>query len=236
MTRLARRSTSPRGEAGHRPPLAALIVLLAGAAAWTGCSIEKNYELLSFFFDGVPAPASISDEAAAGRRRPGGAAAAVRVSAHTAYLERRCAACHGDSAKFGLFASGFTQLDASVCMQCHEQVLAAYPRIHGPVAAEACLWCHQPHESPHAFLLAAASPDVCLQCHRLQMIEAPPQPHHEDLQRDCLECHLGHGGSAGYFLRSPEASVPHDEPPEPDRGQDAPADASPIEPGSRGGA
>lgn len=200
----------------RRAQCAALILLLAGVAAWTACSVEKNYELLNFFFDGVPAPAAISDGAPTGRTRPGGPAAAVRVSAHTAYLQRRCAACHGDSARFGLFASGFTQLDASVCMQCHEPVLTAYPRVHGPVAAEACLWCHQPHESPYAFLLAAPSPDVCMRCHRLQMIEEAPQPHHEDLHRDCLDCHLGHGGPDRYFLR--------------------PAETSPVEPGSRGGA
>ena len=178
---------------------------LAAAALCAACSIEKNYELLSLFFDGVPRPGT-APSGAASERRPGDRASAAAVSAHSAYAERRCGECHGDQARFGLFGTGVSKLDASVCLNCHGQVLDEHPLLHGPVAARACLWCHQPHDSPQPFLLAAASPSLCLQCHRFQLQGAPPTPPHQDMQRDCLECHRGHGGAQRYFLREVEAA------------------------------
>ncbi len=178
----------------------ALAAVLAGAALCVACRVEKHYKLLSFFFDGVPPPG------AAGAPGRAGAGESAVFSSHPGYVERRCNECHGDQARFGLFASGFTKLDDSVCTKCHAQVLDEHPMLHGPVAAGACLWCHQPHESPQPWLLTAASPALCLQCHRFQLQEAPPVAHHQDPDRDCLECHAGHGGAHRYFLREIEVT------------------------------
>jgi predicted CXXCH cytochrome family protein len=121
-------------------------------------------------------------------------------------VERRCGECHGEQARYGIFTAGFSKLDASVCLKCHGGVLEEHPLLHGPVAAGACLWCHQPHESPQPSLLVSATPALCLQCHHFQLLEAPAVPHHQDLDRDCLDCHLGHGGAQRYFLRDLEAT------------------------------
>ncbi len=180
---------------------------------WGGCSVEQNYALLSFFFDGVPSPPS--DE-----RRPVGEAAggplapARRVSMHTAFADRRCAECHGDRARFGFATEGFSDLDDSTCLRCHDYVLQEHAFLHGPVAAAACLACHHPHESRHPLLLVDASPALCLECHQPQIQGAPLSGVHTDLDRNCLECHHGHGGADRHLLRPPTPIADARPPPE----------------------
>jgi predicted CXXCH cytochrome family protein len=198
--------------------LTAAAFLLTVLGSWAGCSIEQHYGVLSFFFDGVPQPGSVTTATggvgATGRRVPG--TPAVTVSAHTAYAERRCEDCHGPSTNFGFVVSGFSKLGNETCAQCHDDIQTAWPRVHGPVAAGDCLWCHQPHESPYPALLAQGSPDLCLQCHAFELEDSPSIPH-QDLRRDCLSCHRGHGGDAPYFLHAaadvgPEATGATDGP------------------------
>jgi predicted CXXCH cytochrome family protein len=181
------------------------LLLALGGLAWGGCSVEKHYEILSFFFDGVPAPPS--DDPSAGEAAGTGvgvAAADLIRSAHTAYRERRCAECHGTQAVFGLQTEGFADLGESICLECHADA-TDLARLHGPVAAGACLFCHEPHVSRYPDLLLEGSPELCLGCHQFELQGAPPTPVHEDLSRDCLDCHFGHGGDDRYFLR-PEAA------------------------------
>jgi len=174
----------------------ALVILV-----WGGCSVEKNYELLSFFFDGVPEPPSPEMQALAehvGRSRltPG------RVgSAHTAFLDRRCTECHGDQANFGFTTTGFAELGNEACPRCHDQVARPRAFLHGPVASGVCLDCHHAHSSIYPVLLRKRSPALCLNCHVLASQGAPSTPAHEDLGRDCLECHHGHGSEQQYLLR-----------------------------------
>jgi predicted CXXCH cytochrome family protein len=48
------------------------------------------------------------------------------------------------------------------------------------------------------------------------MITLPQPPEHEDLQRDCRECHRAHGGEDPYFLlHEPAAEESGSEPSEP---------------------
>ncbi|MBZ0171108.1 MAG: hypothetical protein K8E66_01885 [Phycisphaerales bacterium] len=159
---------------------------------WAGCSVEKNYELLSFFFDGVPNPNALPIMASSGDR------VAMRSSptytAHTPYLNGQCAECHGQ---------GFTMggVDAGVCLTCHEGVQSAYRHMHGPVAFGACLLCHVPHESAHAALLKSDSRAVCTQCHGEAMLSIDKAPEHKDETVSCLACHYGHGDSERFMLR-----------------------------------
>jgi predicted CXXCH cytochrome family protein len=179
------------------------LLLLAVALIWGGCSVEKHYDVLNFFFDGVPEPVS-EETGAAGTVGGGrGTAGGGPVSSHSAYIARRCETCHGDRASFSFVTSGFSDVDDAVCMQCHQEVVDAELRLHGPVAVQACLFCHQPHVSPHPNLLVDASPGLCLRCHLPEVQGAPSSQAHEDLTRDCLECHFGHGGSDRYYLRPP---------------------------------
>jgi predicted CXXCH cytochrome family protein len=180
------------------------LVIAGLCLAWPGCSVEKNYELLSFFFDGVPDPnAPVT--------RGGIGTAVVIASAHSAFADRRCEACHGSTVGFGVVVTGFAELDASVCPTCHTGIADEYPRLHGPVAGGECLWCHEPHESRYPNLQAWASPELCLGCHRLELESMAQPPEHEDLARDCLDCHMAHGGEHRYFLRPVEDTATESE-------------------------
>lgn len=178
--------------------------LLALAAGWWGCTVtEKNYKLLSFFFDGVPEPPG-RPGAATGPARAAASGESMLLSAHQFWVDRQCTMCHGEAARMGFFAAGFSELDSNVCLECHTGVLDEYPRLHGPVAAVACLECHNPHSSPHPSLLVAAAPQLCLRCHGFQLRESPPTPEHRDMDQDCLACHQGHGGGQGFLRQALE--------------------------------
>lgn len=159
---------------------------------WSGCSVEKYYSTLSFFFDGVPNPEALAKAKAAGtlqniRQSP-------TYSVHKPFVDEACAECH--TASFQL-----TGQDSSVCLKCHADRTTEYPRMHGPVAAVACLWCHAPHESAEAHLLKRPARQVCSQCHEQSMLSAQRVPAHADPARSCLDCHGAHGGTQPFFLR-----------------------------------
>ncbi len=206
MTGPARFSKTRKSMAMRPGSIVASSVALATALLWSGCNVEDNYETLSFFFDGVPSPSAMRAESdqEAGPGREG--------SWHTAYIDRRCSECHGKTARFSFAVSGFTELDATVCLKCHEQVPTEYPLVHGPVAVGECLVCHQPHQSPYPKLLIQPSPELCLYCHSEDMVGEPVIPEHRDVSRDCLECHHGHGGADPYFLRPAIEPVPTEDP------------------------
>lgn len=190
----------------HRLASGAALIIASGAIVWSGCDVDRNHGTLSFFFDGVPEPAPTMVDGAPGsspfgrasRVSPGGA-----VSAHSAYLERRCTECHGERARFGFTTDGFANMGADTCIDCHEPALDMR-LLHGPVAIGECLMCHEAHVSANPLLLIEPSPALCLACHDQEMLAEGPTPHHADLARDCLDCHHGHGGDEPYFLRPPE--------------------------------
>jgi predicted CXXCH cytochrome family protein len=172
-----------------------LLISGAGALAlvllWTGCNVERDYAILSFFLDGVPDPNAefVIDER--GRRRRAG----VTYITHAPYAEENCAACHRGSRSLML-----TRVESTVCLKCHEGIVDEYPFMHGPVAASDCLWCHSPHESPNPHLLKAPGTELCLQCHGLTFSVAPAAPYHPDPEQSCLDCHHGHGGGDRFFI------------------------------------
>lgn len=159
---------------------------------WAGCSVEKNYELLSFFFDGVPNPNALPIVASSGD--PIAMRSSPTYTAHTPYLNGQCAECHGQ---------GFTMggVDAGVCLECHEGVQSAYRYMHGPVAFGACLLCHVPHESAYAALMKSGAREVCTQCHGVAMLSTEKTPEHTDESVSCLACHFGHGDNERFMLR-----------------------------------
>jgi predicted CXXCH cytochrome family protein len=197
-----------RRRSRQRKRLVLLALIVLPTALGPACSIEEHYELLSFFFDGVPNPNApiVSPGAPGGVRVPG----AVYYT-HQPYAEEACAECHGTTRRLML-----TRVEPTVCLNCHPGVPVQYPHMHGPVVANACLWCHAPHESTIQPLLQAPAPELCLQCHGLEMMTVPQPPEHDDLQRDCLECHRAHGGEDLFFLTNePAAEEPGSEPSEP---------------------
>jgi predicted CXXCH cytochrome family protein len=154
--------------------------------------VEKNYELLSFFFDGVPDPNA--------PLLPGATIEQIRqsptYSIHKPFAEDRCADCH--ERRFDLGPA-----DSDMCLKCHEAVPSEKPLMHGPVAAVACLWCHTAHESPYVALLKAPPRTACATCHDAAILSSARVPEHapESLV-SCLDCHSGHGGTTRYFLHA----------------------------------
>ncbi len=166
--------------------------VLGSVFGWTGCSVERNYELLSFFFDGVPNPNALPILAAAGD--PATIRASATYSAHTPYLEGQCVQCHGQ---------GFTMggIDPGICLDCHGDVPDQHRFMHGPVASGACVVCHVPHESAYPHLLKSDAQAVCAQCHAPEMLSVDRVPEHGDPGTSCLRCHTGHGDDRRYMLR-----------------------------------
>ena len=142
----------------HRSTLGAALILASGAVCGRACNVERDYELLSFFFGrACPSPPRPWSEGEGPRPRFNGSSRMTMtgaVSAHSAYVERRCPECQGNRSRFGFTTAGFTDLTAAICVDCHEPALQA-PRLHGPVALGDCLLCHEAHVSAHP--LAAGS-------------------------------------------------------------------------------
>ena len=189
----------------------ALLWLAAAAAAlvagvWSGCSIEKHYATLSFFFDGVPDP-----------NAPGGleaiAARSRTLIVHQPYKEDQCEECHGS--EYRPIMSG-----SQICLACHAEKQDEYEWMHGPVAVGACLFCHAPHSSTYPALLRRQPEQLCFQCHEQMTLDAQQVPAHADDGRSCLECHSGHGGAGAFFLHAERVE------PTP------PGDGAALEPGS----
>ena len=184
---------------GGGPVIFVWLVASVALSVWSGCTAtEKNYKVLTFFFDGVPdpnAPVQVS-----GGESESIVSAPVslggRGSIHKPYAENKCSDCHGGASRF----EEFTKIPPTVCLNCHKDVPNAYPVMHGPVATIECNWCHSPHESPSASLLKFPSPDVCVQCHE-QTLLPTTVPEHLEPGHDCLKCHVGHGSEKHGLLR-----------------------------------
>jgi predicted CXXCH cytochrome family protein len=170
--------------------------LLVLALTWFGCrSAQQRYEVLSFFFDGVPNP-NAPTGADGGEEGAGGSAGAVPVSfMHKPYQDNQCDACHGTTGRF----EEFTKADNSVCFKCHQGVQTKYANMHGPVALGECNLCHVPHESSIPALLLDTPRALCTTCHVPELLSPEPADHLTD--RNCLDCHVGHGSQGRHLLR-----------------------------------
>ena len=167
---------------------AGVIVIGALISGWLGCSVENDYELLSFFFDGVPEPGSFE---AGGGFLGGG----KTIYQHEPYATDSCLECHPNPSQMQL-----SRDDSTICLKCHEDIPEQYPFMHGAVIGNACLWCHDPHISTIASLLREPSPALCTQCHEQGKLSAPVTEH-ANADTNCLSCHFGHGGDDAWFLR-----------------------------------
>ena len=189
-------------------------VLLACAAAmtlaiglWGGCSVERDYKVLSFFFDGVPDPEARQRALETGVGKVD-ITTSPTYTVHKPYAAEQCSECHGGRSRL-------TKRDSSLCLKCHKDEPTRYERMHGPVAAIACLWCHEPHESAYSTLLRDKPNAVCGLCHEAGALDSARVPEHADASRECLSCHDGHGGTQRYFLRAGVAQAQGKEAPVP---------------------
>jgi predicted CXXCH cytochrome family protein len=184
----------------------AAVLAASAALAWAaGCSSpEKKYQVLSFFFDGVPDPnapavARAGDAAATGRAR------APVLSSHAPFRDQQCNACHKGSEGTNV---RFAAITSASCVECHKDLGKKHRVTHEPVAEAECLWCHQPHESALPALLKEPAPNLCTQCHDELLLGNKP-PEHKRPNVNCMDCHLGHGGATRAMLRpDAPASLP----------------------------
>ncbi len=193
--------------------LALLCVLAA-------CSIERDYALLSFFFDGVPDPRAPHAEAPAFGPAPrsGPLSLAEReahqrqrlpqsqLTFHAPFRDKQCGLCH-EVRKSGAWLQGVPDLAVpveSLCAKCHEAPATAF--VHGPVEMRSCQLCHAHHSSPNPHLVTTARVvDLCRRCHDTSTF-ATADAHKEYGDRSCTECHDPHAGERQYLLREPGAA------------------------------
>jgi predicted CXXCH cytochrome family protein len=172
------------------------VVVFVALGAFLGCSSQKHYRMLSFFFDGVPAPGGQAGVALDAAGQP-------VAYLHKPYADGKCASCHAsDELDIGIDRpTNISAISSSVCLNCHAKVLAEYKTMHGPVASAQCMLCHMPHQSNVAHLLNTPAPRLCVQCHAPETM-TPHRPEHQDSKADCLTCHSGHGGATPGLLHT----------------------------------
>lgn len=183
-----------------RTRAAAALALIMALSFWPGCTPDKRYQVLSFFFDGVPDPSLAKVPEGASVRGRSASGAPLVFFAHKPYADENCAACHVAGAD-RVYRPDTATVSPTVCLNCHTGVTDKYPVMHGPVAAVECLWCHAPHEADNKQLLKAPSPDICLQCHSPELL-SPTPPEHLQPGANCLECHVAHGANSHGLLRA----------------------------------
>jgi predicted CXXCH cytochrome family protein len=172
------------------------------ALVWA-CAPATRYRVLTFFFDGVPAPGAPPKRVETGpglltapppaERKP-----APTVYVHPPYRDNQCRDCHDPNGRWLVRTP-----EEGLCQRCHPDVPGPQPYLHGPAAANACLSCHHYHESPYPWMLLTDPKDICYRCHKRSDLTTGPS--HADLdERPCLDCHDPHGGADKYFLRRHE--------------------------------
>jgi predicted CXXCH cytochrome family protein len=162
-----------------------------------GCkATEKNYKVLSFFFDGVPDPNApvLSEEEEASAR---GMAPVVNAYIHKPYKEGKCSECHSSA---GGEYQDFDKLTSSICLKCHQNETTKFAVMHGPVSTGECMMCHAPHESAIPGMLKEAAPSVCVKCHIPELL-SPDPPEHTMADKSCLDCHVAHGSDKHGLLK-----------------------------------
>ncbi len=170
-----------------------LTCLCCGAVL--SCSTpEQKYKVLSFFFDGVPRPAGLEQEAGAPAAGPGQPIqkAVPQIFEHGPYAAKYCEGCH---------VRGSNRLimpKEQLCNVCH--TLGTEKRyVHGPVNSGDCMICHDPHVSAYRYLLISDETDFCFYCHEKNDVYA--REVHNDHKALCTQCHDPHMSDNEYLLK-----------------------------------
>jgi predicted CXXCH cytochrome family protein len=170
----------------------------------SGCSATKNYKVLSFFFDGIPAPESVSTLAANDSIIKSDTNVLANILAvnsqpkmlfHSPYQDKQCGICHDQSTMGKLLKS-----QPELCYQCHEDFSTTLKVLHGPVGGGQCNMCHNPHMSMNKHLLIRVNQSLCLLCHDQKQVRETAV-HKEINDAECTSCHNPHGGNDRYALR-----------------------------------
>lgn len=177
--------------------IAALLILVP---AGNGCAPGTRYQVLSFFFDGVPPPEGMGTTAAtsASGKAPLRPPKAV-ISKHAPYAKKQCNGCHTP------MTNTLIATVPELCFGCHKMGEKQKRYVHAPSLAGFCRLCHDPHLSRHPYLLLAEPREMCFYCHNPE--DVAKNPAHADDQAPCTQCHNPHADNR-YFLRVEPAAAP----------------------------
>ena len=156
-----------------------------------GCEGKAAYQVLSFFFDGVPPPGGPKQEVdKAGKKVAAQVQSTYRE--HGPYAARMCNGCHDRGSNKLLLPI------EELCFQCHTlNIKKKY--IHGPLASGGCKICHAPHGSNYPFLLISEPKEFCLHCHSRKDILM--RDVHRETDEQCTVCHDAHSSDNAYLLK-----------------------------------
>jgi predicted CXXCH cytochrome family protein len=181
-------------------PIVLLMAIVAASVAIAGCSPQRHYALLSFFFDGVPHPDGdplAGDDTALAASGRGGIEVAT-VFYHQPYLQGRdgCVGCH--DLQRGYEAA---TRHASTCASCHSSHVnpVEHDWVHGAVVFGDCGQCHEPHSSQFARLLTNSQPQICFDCHDPGYFQRDGF-HSQLADLTCSRCHDPHASGNRLLL------------------------------------
>lgn len=167
------------------------------------CSTNTQYQILSFFFDGVPNPQdttkieSLANTADTLKKNSPLTVSRVRkpiYNLHSPYQDRSCSDCHNTEGSNRLVVK-----EPDLCYECHDDFNDEFDFLHGPVASGYCTACHNPHMSKNEKLLNYSKRDLCIFCHEQKQVFLNDV--HEGIElSECLDCHNPHGGEDKYIL------------------------------------
>ncbi len=170
------------------------------------CSVQDNFNVLSFFFDGVADPNEAQELAADSTGMASDSIAIAKQSqkialfVHLPYQEKKCEMCH-DQGRMGKL----TEKEPELCYQCHSDFGTNFKMEHGPVAGGYCTGCHNPHRSSNDHLQIRTGDEQCLHCHESGRLYKDAY-HVESLDNQCISCHGPHGTNNHSILK-PSACI-----------------------------
>jgi len=155
-----------------------------------GCEPRTNYQVLSFFFDGVPNPDQAAQNGTAGGEKPKLARTTYRE--HGPFAAKMCDGCHDRSTNVLIMPV------EKLCLNCHTIPLDK-KYIHGPVVSGGCKVCHDPHGSAFPFLLVSEPVHFCYYCHSEK--DVMKNEVHNGVTEACTVCHNAHMSDKQYLLK-----------------------------------
>ena len=180
-----------------------LLAVLSGSIILS-CSPQRKFNILSFFFDGVPPPNASADDQGdsllvfndssmvTGQRT----AVITEYYFHDPYQKRKCMLCHDESSM-----GNMTIPEPGLCFTCHEDFTKSYTFVHGPVNGGYCTKCHSAHMSKSDKMLSIEGQPLCLLCHTPEK-DFGAEAHSKIGRENCTSCHNPHGGEDRYLLLS----------------------------------